>query len=100
MQLFSFEIGVEGSIAGVVILQCDISVGRERTGKDGNISKYAFRWFIQNIGHLIVDQPRMPMWELTLYSKFCAATRGFRSARHAFPFIALISPQAPPMLEL
>src|SRR5271154_3431305 len=38
--------------------------------------------------------------ELTLYSKFCAATRGFNSAFHALPFMALISPHAPPTLEL
>src|SRR5580700_4105846 len=35
-----------------------------------------------------------------LYSKFCAATRGFKRFLPNGPFMATISPQAPPMLEL
>lgn len=67
-----------------------------------DVAKGALSRLVEDVRHLWVELERSVVSddalkpELSLYSKFWAATSGLRSLRPFLPSMAWISPQAPP----
>lgn len=102
---FSDEVLLQRAIAFFVVGQSDVPVRREGSRSARGLSfpqdpLAVFHNTHNTVMYPNIDSNGLSRMLLILYSKFCAATSGFRRFRQNMPFKATISPQAPPTDEL
>jgi hypothetical protein len=54
VHLFAQKVLLQRSVTHRVVLQRNVSVCAESTGKHGNVSEDAFQRFVEDVGHLVL----------------------------------------------
>lgn len=55
VHLFTLEVLLQRALAVLVVLQGDISVRRERTGKDGDEAESGLEWLVEDVADLVLE---------------------------------------------